>query len=387
MFDLLRGVRILDLGTVVLGPYATRFLADLGADVIKVEPRGGDVFRTARPGHRGCDGAGFLNLNRNKRSIEIDMAKESDRALLDRLVTTADVFVHNMRPQSARRWRLDYMSVRKLRDDIVYCSARGFGEGAYGDEPAYDDCIQAASGLAWLNADSSGEPRFVRTVLCDKVAGLHLALAVASGLAARGRTGEGCQIETAMFEAMVAFLMIEQMSGQTFEPPLPDRGYPRLDAPGRKPYATRDGYCAIMPYTTRQWQAFLRVGGREDLANDPRVTDPRLRSNEIAWLYSLVETIAPGRTTAAWLALLREAEVPCSPVNRIEDLLDEPHLAATGFFRLIEHPTQGTIRACAPAITIPGAAEMPDSPPPSLNADRAAIIAELEVIEADRKNG
>ncbi|WP_143435316.1 CaiB/BaiF CoA transferase family protein [Henriciella aquimarina] len=384
MFDLLKGVRIIDLSTVVLGPYATQLLGDMGADIIKVEPAGGDVFRGARPGQPGGDGAGFLNCNRNKRSIALDLAKPDDKAILDRLTATADVFVHNMRDKSARKLAIDYDTVKAVKPDIVYCSARGYGEGPYGDEPAYDDCIQAASGLAWLNADASGAPRFVRTILCDKVAGLHLAFAVASGLAARARTGEGCHIETPMYEAMASFLLIEQLSGQTFVPPLPDRGYIRLNAAGRKPYRTRDGYAAIMPYTAAHWRRFFGLIGRDDLAEADWLSDNEARSSRIEMLYETIEQAAPERTTRAWLDALREADIPCAPVNRIEDLPGEEHLAATGYFRQMTHPAEGDLLYAASPFASRTAQEEADRPAPALDGDRDDILSELSVYERSR---
>ena len=378
MYDLLKGLRVIDLSTVVLGPYATQLVADLGADVIKVEPVGGDVFRAARPGREGGDGAGFLNLNRNKRSIALDLTRAEDQTILADLVATADVFVHNLRDASAEKLGVDYASIKAKRNDIVYCSARGFGQGLYGDEPAYDDCIQAASGLAWLNADDKGTPRFVRTILCDKVAGLHLAFAIAAGVASRERTGEGCHIETPMYEAMASFLLIEQLSGQSFVPPLPDRGYGRLNAAGRRPYPTRDGYVAIMPYTAAQWRRFLQIIGKEELADSPRITNGEMRSRHIEELYELIEQSAPARTTEEWLSVLRDADVPCAPVNRLEDLPDEPHLAGAGFFKSMTHPAEGELLYAASPYTIEGAQKRPDHPAPALNADRDEILAELK---------
>lgn len=377
MLDLLKGVRVIDLSTVVLGPYATQLVADMGADVIKVETKEGDVFRAARPGRDGGDGAGFLNLNRNKRSIALDLKQEEDRDILHELIAGADVFVHNMRAQSAAKLGIDHASVQQVKGDIVYCSARGFGRGLYGDEPAYDDCIQAASGMAWLNADAQGEPQFVRTVLCDKVAGLHLAFAIAAGLAARARSGEGCHIETPMYEAMASFLLIEQLSGQTFDPPLPDRGYIRLNAKGRKPYRTKDGYVTILPYTAAQWQRFLRLVGREELAKSDRITNGEKRSAHIEGLYELVEAAAMERTTAQWLDALRAADIPCAPVNRLEDLPEEPHLAGSGFFRKFDHPTEGGLVYTAPPFVSETASHLPDRAPPVLDGDRGEILSEL----------
>lgn len=387
MFDFLKGVRIIDLSTVVLGPYATQLLADMGADVIKVEPAGGDVFRAARPGRPGGDGAGFLNCNRNKRSIVLDVAKPDDKAVLDRLTRTADVFVHNLRIKSARKLGIDYEAVSAIRPDIVYCSARGYGDGPYGDEPAYDDCIQAASGLAWLNAGETGEPRFVRTIMCDKVAGLHLAFAVASGIAQRARTGEGCHIETPMFEAMASFLLIEQMSGQSFVPSLPDRGYIRLNARGRKPYPTRDGFAAIMPYTAAHWRRFLRLIGEDELAAAGWLSDSEARSSRIEMLYEIIESAAPERTTAEWLQTLRDADIPCAPVNRIEELVDDSHLKASAYFEEMEHPAEGTLLYPRSPFASHTASVRADRAAPTLDGDRSDILEELGRLENNKTRG
>lgn len=378
MLDLLKGIRVVDLSTVVLGPYATQMLADLGADVIKVEPKGGDVFRAARPGRDGGDGAGFLNLNRNKRSIVLDLTSGDDRSILHDLVRGADVLVHNMRPNSATRLGIDYEAIRNVREDIVYCSARGFGNGPYGDEPAYDDCIQAASGLAWLNCDANGEPRYLRTIACDKIAGLHLAVAIASGLVARGRSGKGVQIEVPMFEAITSFLMVEQLSGQSFVPSMPDRGYARLDAAGRKPYRTKDGFAAIMPYTARHWRRFLGLVGRDDLIEAPIVNDAEMRSANIDKLYDLIEQAAPERTTTEWLAALRERDIPCAPVNRLEDLVDDPHMVQTGFFATMDHRAEGKLRYARTPFASGTNPTSADHPAPQLDGDREAILAEAD---------
>ncbi len=378
MFDLLKGITVVDLTTVVLGPYATQLLADMGANVIKVEPKSGDVFRGARPGRDGGDGAGFLNLNRNKRSIALDLTVSADKSTLYQLTEKADVFVHNLRDDSADKLGIDYFNVCGHKPDIVYCSARGFGRGPYGDEPAYDDCIQAAAGLAWLNADDQGEPRYVRTVLCDKIAGLHLAFAVATGIAARERTGKGCHIEAPMFESMVSFLLIEQLSGQSFVPPLPDRGYVRLNAASRRPYRTRDGYVAIMPYTAAQWVRFLRLSGCHELAEADWILSDELRSVRIEQLYELIERVAPARKSAEWLDALKERDIPCAPVTRLEDLPNDMHLRSTDYFATMTHASEGELMYPRSPFAVHTGSRRPDWPAPILDADREDILAGLD---------
>ena len=377
MLPLLGGIRILDFTTIVLGPYATRTLGDLGADVIKVEPPQGDLFRAARPGRSRAMGAGFLGFNRNKRSVALDLKHPQSREVLDRLVLGADVVVHNMRPKSAAPLGLDYGRLAALRPGLVYAFAAGYDQrGPNAAAPAYDDVIQAASGVAALNANERGEPRYLPTILCDKVAGLHLAIAVAAAIARRARTGEGCCIEAPMFESMVSFLMSEQLGGATFEPPLGPTGYDRLTAPNRKPYRTRDGYLAILPYTTTHWVAFFELVGQPELAHSPRVQDPVVRSQSADALYGLIAEAAPSRTTAEWVQALRTRDIPCAPVVSIGGLLDDPHLQATGFFREYEHPTEGALRDARSPFRLHDAGENDDRPAPCVGAQSREVLRE-----------
>jgi len=384
MLPLLTGIRILDLTTVVLGPYATQMLGDLGADVIKVEPLAGDVFRAARPGRSARMGAHYLNCNRNKRSLAIDLARPEGREVLHRLVPTVDVVVHNMRPKSAAKLGLGFAQLRALHSTLIYCYSSGFGQdGRLADEPAYDDTIQAVSGFAWLNA-AEGAPRFLPTIVADKVAGLHLAVAVLAALASDKRGKEAICIEAPMFESMVSFLLVEQLAGRSFDPPLGRTGYHRLMSPHRKPYRTKDGFLAIIPHTGAHWQRFLDLIGRSDLAGDPRVTDSVQRSHHIDMLYALIEEAAPQRTTAEWLTELRARDIPCAEVNRTEDLLDHPHLADVGMFRHVAHPEEGPIVSVRSPFRAEGEAE--DVLAPELGADTREVLGEAgfdaEAIEA-----
>lgn len=384
MHDLLAGIRIVDLTTVVLGPYATQMLADLGAEVIKVEPIGGDVFRAARPGHSPDMGAGFLGCNRNKMSIALDLRKNEARAVLHRLVARSDVVVHNMRTKSADKLGIGFEQLEAVKSDLIYCFAAGFGvAGRDRDEPAYDDSIQAASGFAALNADASDAPRFAPTLIADKVAGLHLVIAVLAGLASRNRDGKAVCIEAPMFESIVSFLLVEHLGGLSFDPPLGPPGYTRLLSPWRKPYATADGWVAIIPYTGVHWQRFLRLIGRDDLADDPMVTDPVQRSRSIDRLYALIEESAPAHTTADWLAMLRDHDIPCAPVNRIEDLPANPHLADVGLFREQQHVSEGTLVSVRTPFSVDGAAGDADSAAPRLGEHSRAVLAELGYGDSD----
>lgn len=375
MLPLLNATTILDFTTIVLGPYATQTLADLGADVIKVESLQGDLFRSARPGRSRAMGAGFINFNRNKRSLSLDLKHPAARDVLDRLVRRADALVHNMRPSSAATLGLDYARLAALHPRLVYAFAAGYDQrGPNAEEPAYDDVIQAASGVAALNANERGEPRYLATILCDKVAGLHLAVAVAAAIARRERTGLGCCIEAPMFESVVSFLMTEQLGGESFVPPLGATGYGRLNSPYRRPYRTRDGFLAIMPYTTTHWTQFFELIGRHEQAHSPLIQDPTERSHNVDTLYAIVAEVAPSRTCAEWLAALRERDIPCSPVNSIDDLLHDPHLQATGFFREYDHPTEGRMRAARSPFHLHDVAEEPDQPAPCIGADTRSIL-------------
>ncbi|MAX00899.1 MAG: CoA transferase [Sphingomonas sp.] len=390
MLKLLRGVRVLDLTTVVLGPYATQIIGDFGADVIKVEPPTGDVFRAVRPGRSERMGAGFLGCNRNKRSIVIDLRKPEGVEALMKLVETVDVVVHNMRPRSAAKLGFDFDACKACNPRIVYCYASGFGQdGPYRDEPAYDDTIQAVSGVAWLNADSEGTPRFMRTIVADKVGGLHLALAILAALNARDRAGAAAEaicIEAPMFESLVSFLMVEQLGGMSFDPPLGATGYERLNSPYRKPFATSDGYISIIPYTTAHWSRFLELVGEDALAADPIVTDPVQRSRNIDRLYAVIERAAAGRTTEQWISDLRACDIPCSRVNRLEDLFGNEHLREVGMFDVAPHPSEGDVRTVRSPFRQVGAPAEPDRPAPVRGGDSRDVLHEAglddEAIEA-----
>lgn len=368
MYKLLDGVRIIDLTTVVLGPYATQFLGDFGAEVIKIEPPQGDLFRYVKPGRTHDMGAGFLNLNRNKKSLALDLKSDSGRSQMTNLIKGADVFVHNMRRQAADKLALDYETVRLINPDIVYCAAPGFSsDGPYGDRPAYDDIIQAESGLAHLNANDKGEPRFLPTILCDKVAGLHLAIAITSGIAAQARTGSGCCVEVPMFESLVSFMMAEQLAGCSFVPPMGSLGYERLLSPHRKPFKTSDNYISVIPYNARHWENFLNFVGREDIATADWVQDTGSRSANIDQLYQIISEALCEESSEYWLRELEALDIPCSRVNSLEDLLCDPHLQETGFFFDYDHPTEGTLKRMRSPFRVTGVNECQDLPPPRLN--------------------
>ncbi len=346
VLDLLQGLRVIDLTTIILGPYGTQVLGDLGADVIKVETPTGDLFRSPRPGRSDDLGAGFMAYNRNKRSVVIDLKSPDGRAAMEQLLAEADALVHNMRPAAAERLGLGLDDVAERHPHLVYVQAPGFDQdGPAADRPAYDDVIQAASGLAaMIGEGTDGPPRYVPSVVCDKIGGLHLAIAVLAGLVARERTGAGRRIEAPMFESIVSFLLSEHLAGHGFEPPEGPFGYERARSPHRRPYETADGWIGVLPYDGGHWSRVLTELGREDLADADWVQDPIRRSERIGELYGVLADAMPHRTTADWTATFDRLDVPSSPVVTPAEVLDDEHLDAIGFFPLVEHPTDGTVR-------------------------------------------
>jgi crotonobetainyl-CoA:carnitine CoA-transferase CaiB-like acyl-CoA transferase len=289
-----------------------------------------------------------------------------------------------MRPRSATQLGIDYARLASLNPALVYAFSAGYDQsGPSAAEPAYDDVIQAAAGVAALNANERGEPRYLATILCDKVGGLHLAIAVAAALARRAQTGVGCCIEAPMFESTVSFLMTEQLGGASFEPPLGPTGYDRLASPNRRPFPTRDGYLAILPYTTTHWAAFFELIGRPEQAHSPQVQDPVVRSRDIDALYSVIAAVAPTRTSAEWLADLRRLDIPCARVNAVGDLLQDDHLRATGFFREYDHPTEGRMRDARSPFRLHGAPEQADRPTPRTGADGREVLVSVGYSDAE----
>jgi crotonobetainyl-CoA:carnitine CoA-transferase CaiB-like acyl-CoA transferase len=393
VFTLLKGLKVVDLTTIVLGPYATQILGDLGADVIKVESLEGDVFRSVRPGRRDDLGVAFLNYNRNKRSVALDLKQARGQEILHALVAEADVFVHNMRSRSAAHLGASFETLKEINPGLVYCYSPGFSElGPDRDAPAYDDIIQARSGLAALNADAAGAPRFVRTIACDKIVGLHLALAVAAGVIQKERTGKGVCIEAPMLESMVSFLLSEHLAGHTLIPEEGELGYDRMMSANRKPYRTEDGYLAILPYSTKHWIRFFQICHLDDWATADKVIDPVLRSEHIDELYGKVAELALTRTTEAWLAALAEQDIPCSRVNSMADLFDDEHLEAARMFTELNDARVGEMRELRSPFQIDGALAheaQANTVAPGLGEHTEAVLLELgysksEIVELER---
>lgn len=338
----LSGLRILDLTTIILGPYATQILGDWGADIVKVEAPEGDSTRYINPGrHRGMSGTS-LNINRNKRSIVLDLKQPAAKEALLKLAKGADALIHNIRPQAMGRLGLSYDDVRAVRPDIVYCACVGYGKrGPYAGRPAYDDLIQGASGTAALNAKMHGEPLYFPGVMADKITGMAAAGALTAALLHRARTGEGQEVEVPMYETLVSFNMAEHGGDFLLEPPEVDFGYARVLTQNRRPYETKDGHVCMLAYNNRQWTQMFDLVGQPELIDDPRFADIGSRAKNIHDLYGVVRAATPTRTTQEWLDLCLEANIPAAPVFDLQDARAEPHLTATGFLAEREHPSEG----------------------------------------------
>lgn len=380
----LAGVRVLDLTSVLMGPYATQIFADLGADVIKIESPAGDTTRQLPPGPEPDRGAMFMNVNRGKRSLGLDLKQAAARALLLRLAASADVLIHSMRGQAIARLELDYAAVAAANARIIYANLYGFGrDGPYRDYPAYDDIVQAASGLVALQARlSGGEPTYLATVVADKVAGLTGAYAVIAALYAREKTGAGQEIEVPMFETLVSFAMVEHLGGALFDPPIGPPEYPRVTSEARRPYRTADGYIGVMIYTDRHWRAFFAALGDPEWSRAPMFATMRSRTEHIGAVLARLARVIEERGTAEWTALFRAAEIPAMAISSMADLLDDPHLAATGFWDHRDTP-DGVLRF--PGIptrfsATPGAI---GAPGPRLGADSRAILIEAGLFTAE----
>jgi len=342
----LQGVRVLELTSVVLGPWACQLLADMGADVIKVEAPSGDSNRRLGVERHPGMAALYLTCNRNKRSIVLDLKQPQACEVLLKLVASADVFVHNNRPQVMTKLGLDYADLKAVNSRIIYCGSYGYGKrGPYGTKGALDDSIQSIAGIAMLNKLVLGEPRYLPTVIADKTTAITVVYAVLAALFHRERTGEGQEIEVPMFETMVSFMMAEHLWGMTFEPPLGPAGYVRLMSHHRRPHRTRDGYVAILPYMDAHWETFCRESGRLDLLEDPRFTTMAERTRNIDDTYAETAKTMAGRTTQEWLDVFEKTSVPINRVNALEDLAEDPHLQAVDFWQFIEHPTEGRLRS------------------------------------------
>ena len=380
----LDGVRVVEFTSVVLGPWACQILADMGAEVIKVEAPYGDSNRQLGASHHKGMAALYLTCNRNKRDIVLDVKQPGGREAVLDLCREADVFVHNNRPQVMTKLGLDYEAVRQVNPRIVYCGAYGYSrKGPYGTRGALDDSIQSVAGIAMLNEKVMGEPRYLPTVVCDKTTAITVVYAVLAALFHRERTGEGQEVEVPMFETMVSFVMAEHLWGMAFEPRMGPPGYVRLMSEHRRPYRTLDGYIAILPYMNAHWETFCKVTGRTDLLDDPRFRTMGDRTRNIDDTYAETGRIMATRTTQEWLDLFEKTSVPVNRVNTLEDLAEDPHLRETGFWKLTDHPTEGRLRGTGFPVNFFGTpADECRRPAPRLGEHTRELLAEAGYDEA-----
>ena len=342
----LKNIKVLDLTTVVMGPSATQCLGDLGAEIIKVEQPNGDSMRLIGPFKNPGMGPLYMMANRKKKSIVLDLKNEADKKILLGLASQVDVVVSNIRPQALKRLGLDYETISDINPEVIFCSAVGYGSaGPLSGNAVYDDLMQAASGISGLFRSVDGLPRYAPINLCDRVVGLYVVIAITSALNHLHQTGEGQEIEVPMFETMAQFVLSDHMGGAMFNPPLGPMGYKRLLSTTRGPYPTLDGDLSLVVYTNAHWRAFLELIGDQGLMErDPRFESQESRTqNAVAVGAYLAEKLLT-RGNVEWLKVLKDADIPASPVNSIEDLLNDPHLAEVGFFEEIEHPSQGTLK-------------------------------------------
>jgi crotonobetainyl-CoA:carnitine CoA-transferase CaiB-like acyl-CoA transferase len=381
----LAGMRILDLTTVLLGPYATKILGDLGADVIKIEPVEGEGRRDSGPRRNKGMAQTFLVLNRAKRAIAINLKEPAGRDAFLRLAATADAMVHNARVKAMVRLGLDYEGVRKVKPDIAYCYAVGFGsKGRYAGRPAYDDIIQGLIGMPSLLSEAAGKPVFVPINMADRVCGVYLANATLAALLHRARTGQGQEVEVPMFEMMAEMVLSEHLWDNYFVPPTQTKNRNRMF--DRRPYKTRDGYICVIAGGDKMFTTFCDVVGKPELKADPRFAERAQRAVHAKDLYDEMEAALASRTSAQWLPLLTQADIPAAPVHTMESLLADPHLEDVDFFQVEEHPTEGKVRAMRMPMRFSETPAMNRRPTPHVGEHTVELLREagLSAAEIDK---
>ncbi|WP_404479802.1 CaiB/BaiF CoA transferase family protein [Novosphingobium sp. BL-52-GroH] len=371
----LAGIRVVDLTSVVFGPYATQIMADMGAEVFKVEPPAGDNTRWITTGPVPGMGGIYVNVNRGKRGLMLDLRQEQDRATLRALIATADVFIHSMRGSAIAKLGFDYEAVRAIRPDIVYTNCYGYSRrGPEGDKPAYDDTIQAECGIPHVQGLMNGEPGYVATIMADKVAGLHALYATMMALFHRERTGEGQEVEVTMFEAMSSFMLVEHANGAMFTPPTTPAHYHRAVEPNRRPYRTQDGHVAALVYNDKHWDAFMAAVDPPWASEEFSTLEKRAR--QIGRVYGLLAETFLTRTTREWLDTLQALHIPCAPLRSTDELFDNAHLNAIGFFEDVE-TAQGPVRFPGVPTWFSATPGKVRGPAPMLGQHNEAVLAEL----------
>lgn len=351
---MLEGIRILDLSTVIFGPYATQMLADLGAEVIKIESPSGDTPRYMGPYKKTpYMGGTHMTVNRGKKSVVLDLKKPEDAAVLRKLIATADIFVHNIRARAIAKLGFDYAAVKAIKPDIIYAHFTGFSQdGPWRDWPAYDDVIQAATGTTALlsRVDGDPRPRYLPSLIADKVSGTYGAQALLVAVIHKLRTGQGQQVEVPMLDCFANFMLTEHLQDSVFEPPLGPPGYPRQLDPARQPFPTKDGHIVIVPYTDAKIVTLFDLLGDPEFLLQAPFDTPRGRFENMTAIYARIGALTPARTSAEWMVLLNTHDFPVMPAADLNAVFENPHLKATGFFQMADHPSEGMIRQMRPPV-------------------------------------
>ena len=384
MAGALEGIKILDLTSVGFGPYACQILGDYGAEVIKIESPEGDITRGIAPFRNKGMGHFFINANRNKKSLVLDLKTKKGKAAFFKLVEKSDVVMTSIRPAAMERLGIDFTACKQINPSLIYVALVGFGQsGPYAKRPAYDDIIQGVSGMAAMQGGREGDPTFVNASVCDKICSQIAAHATLAALFARTKSGIGQLVEVPMFESMVGFNLVEHQSGMTFDPPLGSTGYERSMVKYRRPYATRDGFVCALPYTTKHWKSFFSIMHREDMLNDPRVLDPKVRSEKIGELYELVSDLVADWDTEDLLKALEEGDIPHGEATQLYDLKNDDHLKAVGFFQTHEHQSEGTIKLTSPPVKLSETPTNIRRLPPLLGEHSSEILREIGYSEEE----
>ena len=382
----LAGLRIVDMTTVLMGPYATQILGDFGADVIKVEAPDGDLVRQIGPmRHKGM-GPVFLNVNRSKRSITLDLKKPDGREALLALAKEADVLVYNVRAKAMERLGLSFETLQEINPKLIYAGMFGYDQsGPYAARPAYDDLIQGGALIPYLfSRVNDGKPSYVPAAIADRIVGMAAVNAILAAVVERAQSGKGQRVDVPMYETMVSMIMADHMGGLTYEPPLDQGGYARHLSPDRKPYETKDGHICALVYTDGHWRRFFNAIGHPEMPDaDPRFVSFPSRMAHIDEVYAELAVIMRTRTTAEWMDLLEQADVPAMPMHDFESVLDDPHLKEIGFFQALEHPSEGRIRAMAPPVTLSRTPARPSRPAPRQGEHGVEILREAGFSDND----
>lgn len=376
----LGGIRVLDMTSVLMGPYATQLLGNFGAEIIKIESPEGDVMRHAGEMRNPSMGHVFMHANRNKRSIVLDLKRPSARPVIEKLLRKSDVLVYNLRPRAMANLGLSYKAVSAIKPDIIYAGGLGFSSrGRRAERPAYDDMIQSMSGVPWLmeKAGSNG-PRFMPGAFADRFVGLHLALGIMAAITHKQRTGQGQRVDVPMYESMISLVLGEHLGGLTFIPPHSDAGYRRTLSKERRPYPTSDGYIAVLVYTDRQWKNFFDVIGQPSkFVSDTRFHSAASRSTHVDAVYGFLQSVMSERTTDAWLDLLEKADIPAARVNSIAQILEDQHLKDIGFFQYLQHPTEGSMVGVASPFELSASPALAEGFAPTLGQHSEEILSQI----------